>query len=53
MFGRKEMLSMTQGTPSPQLRRDVETLLFGAVFPANGTGRLHRIERPMDRAMYH
>lgn len=36
----REMLSMTQRTPSPQLSAEVETSSFGT----KGTGRLHHIK---------
>lgn len=47
MFGGRQMLSMTQKTPSPELSKEVGTLCFGAV-SAKGAGWLQHIERPMD-----
>ncbi len=43
------MLPMTPRTPFPLSNMEVETLCFGGVFPAKGTGQLHRIEGTMDR----
>ncbi len=34
---------------SPPSKMEVETLCFGGVFSAMGTGQLHRIKRTMDR----
>ncbi len=38
------MLPMTPRTPSPLSNMEVETLCFGGVFSAKGTGQLHRIK---------
>ncbi len=46
------MLPMTPRTPSPPSNMEVETLCFGGVFSAKGTGQLHRIKGMMDGAMY-
>ncbi len=44
---------MTARTPSQPSNMDMETLCFGGVFPAEGTGQLHRIKGTMDGAIYH
>ncbi len=44
---------MTPRTPSQPSNMEVETLCFGGVFSAEGTGQLHRIKGTMDRAIYH
>ncbi len=52
VFGGGGMLPMTPRTPPPPSNMEVETLCFGGVFFAKGTGQLHRIKGTKDGAMY-
>ncbi len=44
VFGGEGMLPMIPRTPSPLSNMEVETLYFGGVFSAKGTGQLHCIK---------
>ncbi len=52
VFGGGGMLPMTLIPPTPPSNMEVETLCFGGVFSAKGTGQLHRNKGMMDGAMY-